>query len=270
MTPQKRRNKNMTLNGPVVTAQPIGYQASRGKLPGVTPIAAEGRITTVGATNNVVLTPNTNFKFPNQTTGEIVTFVSTSDQDKPGGTGIHTMRVFYLDLELNENIVDITLNGQTPVTGQLSECRFIQDMVMLTYGTSMAAVGRISAYWSGDPSGVFATIEPTFEKSESSLRMAPKGKRLVIDAVITSSVSTTADATAVTQFVATQLAGISYLDPFKLMPQGAIGTQNNGIPLYLPNPAIYTEGHVVGYRVTTNKAATILADWFGWLETATE
>lgn len=259
------------VNAPIVTAQPVGAQIARGQLGGVEPFAATGRLETAGAVSKKIVWPNGDFTFPNQTTGETVSFVSTDDEDGAGTqTGINVIEVQYLDVNLEPQTALVTLNGLTPVAAELTGVRFIQCMLLEEAGDTLAAVGEITAYREGTATAIFSVINAGQERCESSLRMVPKGKQALISAVVTSSVSGTADAKSVTEFVATQLGDRQYLDPFILLPQGAIGTQDNGISLTLPVPAKYKEGTVIGYRATTDKSAIILADWFGWLETAPE
>lgn len=260
----------MNINkAPMTTAQPIGAQVARGQLGGMEPFTAFGKIETTGAVTSQIIWPNGAFTFPDQTTGETISFVSTDDEDGAGTqTGINSVEVMYLDVNLEPQSLVVELNGTTPVVAALTGVRFIQCLPVNEAGSTLAAVGEIKAYREGSPAVVFSIIKAGRERCESSLRMVPKGKLAVITGLTASSVSGTADARSDVEFVATQLGDKQYLDPFILIPQGSIGVQDNSQALNLPVPAVYREGTVVGFRTTTDKAATIAGDWFGWLEDA--
>lgn len=262
-------NGSNILKAPITTAQSIGAQVARGELGGMEPFSAFGKITTSGAVTKQIIWPNGAFTFPDQTTGETISFVSTSAEDGAGTqTGINSVEVRYLDVNLEPQTAIVELNGTTPVVAALTGVRFIQCLPVLDVGSTLAAVGEITAYREGSPATVFSIIKAGSERCESSLRMVPKGKQAVVTGLAASSVSGTAEATSDIELVATQLENRQYLDPFILIPQGSIGVQDNSQAFNLPVPAIYKEGTVIGFRTTTDKAATVAADWFGWLEDA--
>lgn len=257
------------IKAPVVSAQSIGAQVARGELGGVTPFGAFGQLETAGAADKQIVWPNGAFTFPNQVTGETISLVSTDDEDGAGTqTGINSVEVHYLDVNLEPKQKTVTLTGTTAVVAAIAGVRFIQCMHIQTAGSLLSAKGTIKAYREGAPAVVFSLINATRERCESSLRMVPAGKRAVITGLATSSVSGTAAARSLIELAVTEIDTHQYLDPFILIPIGSIGVQDAGVAYSLPTPVVARAGSVIGFRATTDKAAIISADWFGWIEDA--
>lgn len=262
--------------GKTVTTQPIGYEEARGRQKGTVPETGVGRLVTAGAVTNRIIWPNGAFVVPNQTIGESISFRSSSDQDAVGGTGIQKLEVHYLDINLDPRSKIITLTGTTPVTGQLSGCRFIQCMHVnaddegnVDIGTGLLAAGLIEAYRAGTEGAavVFSLIAAGAVRCTSSLRMVPRGKRALVEGATTSAVSGTAAARVVVELVATELDTHQYLNPPVFMPAPSIGIQDGSETFQFPIPPTYREGTIVGLRASTDKGADISGSWFGKYET---
>jgi len=249
-----------------VSTYDLPLDIARGVITGSQAFGAYGEITTAGAVTKNVIWPDGVFNIPNQTTGEAITFVSSSVEDAVGGTGVSAIEVHYLDVNLAPQTLAVTLTGTTPVTGLLTGCRFIQCMHITTVGSAGSAVGQIDAYQAGTPATIYSLIAAGAERCTSSMRMVPAGKKCIVKGAVVSAVSITADAYAVTRIIASEIDTHQYIDPFIFIPQGSIGAQNNGIGYVFPVPFIFNAGTIVGGRVTTNKACTVSYDWFGWLE----
>lgn len=258
----------ITSTNGALTMQNHPLQISRAKVVGSQPFGAYGEVSTAGAVTKNIIWPNGTFYVPDQTTGSSISFVSSSVEDASGGTGISQVEVHYLDANLTTASATIDLNGTTPIVSGISGVRFIQCMHITVVGSNRAAVGQIDAYEDGNATKIFSIIAANKERCTSSMRMVPAGKRLILSGAVASSVSVTADAYALVRIIATELDNHQYISPFLYIPQGSIGTQNNGIAVNFPIPYIFKEGSIVGMRVTTNKAALVSGDWFGWLEDA--
>lgn len=121
---------------------PFIYQVAMGK------IQWAYAINVIGANNSV---PMTNQEMIWQAAGiealhanaERVELVTTSDQDKPAGSGAHTVQIWGLDDNFNYIQETITLDGTTPVLSALSYRRFIAGDV-ITSGATKAFVGTPS------------------------------------------------------------------------------------------------------------------------------
>lgn len=261
--------------GKTVTTQPIGFEEARGRQGGTIPEIGVGRLVTAGAATNNIIWPNGAFVVPDQTVGEAISFRSSSAQDAVGGTGIEKLEVHYLDVNLEPQSKIITLTGTTPVTGQLSGCRFIQCMHVnadaagnVDIGTGLVAAGLIEAYRAGTEADavVFSLISAGAVRCTSSLRMVPKGKRALVEGATTSAVSGTAAARVVVELIATELDTHQYLNPPVFMPAPSIGIQDGSETFQFPIPPIYKEGTIIGLRASTDKGADISGSWFGKYE----
>jgi hypothetical protein len=271
------------LKAPIRTAQDIGIQIARGELGGAKPFSGFGSCTVGGAVANQLVFPNTDYQFfyPDQTTGESVTFVSTNAEDGAGTeTGILTIHVHYLDVNLEEQFCTVELNGTTPVTtvtfedettGSLTGVRFIQCMHLATAGAALGAVGDVFAYRTGATTPedeTFSIISATEARCSSAMRMVPKGKRALIDGATGSSVSTTADSYSLVSLFGTEREDQKYNEEFIMIPYAQLGLQNSSEAFTFPVPLVLTEGSVMGAKFTSNKANITTVTWFGWLEDA--
>ena len=246
-------------------------QIARGEIEGASLFSSYGSSDASGAVSNQLVFPNGayTFYYPDQTTGDAISFVSDSSQDGVGGTGIRSIHVHYLDATLTPASKVITLNGTTAVTGQLTGCRFIQCMHVETYGTGKAADGNIIAYLAGAATpvdNVTSIIHLGDTRCSSSMRMVPAGKKWFIFGAAASSISATADASSIVDIFATQIEGHNYFEDFVRVPLSSLGLQNSAAPYKFPTPIPFTEGAVVGAQFTANKAATCTVSLFGWLE----
>ena len=240
---------------------------ARGLVVGAEPFSAFGKISTGGAVSKNIVWPNGDFTIPDQTTGETISFVSTSAEDAVGGTGVSSIYVHYIDANLQEQSTEITLTGLTPVTGLLSGVRFIQCMHLGEVGSLKEAAGKISAYRATDSAVEFSIIEQGDERCTSSLRMVPGGKRMYVAGAIGSSASGSSDTAATLELVSTYLEGHDYTQDGVFIPVGSVVAQDNGLSFNFPVPPSWGEGIIIGMRVTTDKAAEINASWYGWTET---
>lgn len=262
---QNRGDKNLLMT--VDANSPL--EIARGNVPGATPFGAHGKMVEPDAINNKIIWPNGDFTIPDQTTGETISFVSGSAQDSASGTGVRTVRVLYIDINLQSQYTDITLTGTTPVTGQLSGCRFIQCMYALTTGTGNAAAGEITAYRSTDSAVDFAQISAGETRCQSSARMVPAGKCCFLAGSAASSSSGLLGADVLIDIVSTYFNGENYAAAGQWYDYGSIGTQDNSVAYTFPVPLCFPEGAIIAMRATKGTVdATIIGDWFGWLEDA--
>lgn len=245
----------------------LPIEIARGNIGGALPFGAYGEINTGGAVTNRLLWADGIWYIPNQTTGEQISVQSTSASDGVGGTGIRSVHVHYLDDTLTPQSEEIILNGLTPVLSIATNIRFIQCAHMDTYGSSKAAVGTIT-FTNIAQTQTYNQIDPLQARCSSSARMVPAGKRFILMGLVGSSVSTTADSYAIIRIAASVFEGHDYTNDAILIPYGNIGVQNNGIPFILPVPFVFEAGVIIGMTCTTNKAAIVTGDYFGWLEGA--
>lgn len=113
---------------------------------------------------------------PDQTTGDLMTIVSTSANDASAGTGTQTVDVHYIDVNGAEQSTIVTMNGVTPVDIPAIYMKFIQSIHSDTVGTGGMAAGTISIYKTGAAATVYNVIVPGGNMSLNSARMVPAGK----------------------------------------------------------------------------------------------
>jgi len=260
---------NNSMNGPLRTVQDYALEVSRGRVNGAKPIQGIGRLVTAGAVTNNIIWPNGAFNIP-LITGDTVSIVSSSDQDKPGGTGIRSIEMHYVDVDLAEKSITIDLNGVTPVASFLTGVRFIQCLHVHTAGSGAAAAGLIEVYREGAPTIIFSLIEVAAVRCTSSARMVPAGKQLMLLGAVGSSVSGTAAAGTNVEIVATELDSHQYIDPYIFIPYPSIGVQDGSEAYTFPTPGKFKPGTILAMRATTDKSSVISGDWFGILEDLVE
>lgn len=232
---------------------------SRGACPGKEPFTAFGlRNATGGETNQpVVPVGMTVQRAP--AGGVQLSFVSSSAQDAPGGTGIRRLMMTYIrDRDLQERTEIIALAGTTPVLTHATDIAFVQHLSVFCadcVGSGNAAAGNITATAGGL---TYGTIRQGRVMQESSFRMIPGGKTFYVDMIVPGSTSTTADARS-TVFTATMLNGI-------IVPSNGVSVFNGSVPIPVPVGRPVPGGAIVGLTHTTNKAATITGSYFGRIE----
>ena len=247
-----------------IRSQPINI--SRGHLPGASPIGSFGERTVDGAENKAPIWPNGRLvALP--PTGVQMSLQSTNTGDALGGTGIHSVEIHYLDGVLDPQAETVILDGLTPVLTEATDIRWIQCMHLREFGSTLAAVGNVTAEFGADTYGIIAA---TGTRCSSSFRMVPRGKVLYIDGAAASSVSGTADAKSVLNIVASEVFAHKYHNPLVFIPLTAVGVQNGPATFNIPPGRPFTEGTLVGGIHTSDKGVTVTLSWFGRLEPAPE
>lgn len=234
---------------------------SRGLVAGAAPFSSYGKRIATGPETNI-LWPNGTYVLP-PSTGTSLSFVSTDAQDSAAGTGIRTLEVHYLDVNLVPQSAIVALNGLTTVADAITGVRFVQCMHMLTYGTNKAAVGNISAFTGGN---IYSYINAGAVRCSSSVRMVPKGKRFLVTTTVAGLVSGTAAAQGTVRVVSTHFEGHDYTADSVFMPLAELAFQDVSFGIAHPVPFALYEGAAVGMQFTVDKAATVTGTIIGILE----
>lgn len=245
---------------------PVGqYEVdiARGNITGAESYGAYGERTTTGAETNI-LWPDGTYALP-PASGVQPSLVSTSANDSSAGTGIRTVDVHYLDTELAEQTETVTMNGTTPVVMVATDVRFITCLHMNTYGSGKSSAGVISCSVGAQ---VYSQIVAGAVRCSSSVRMVPAGKRLMVTGMYGGSVSGTAAASTKFYFVTSSFEGHDYSADSVFFPIGAAAFQDGSGGMRFNPPIPFEEGAAVGMSFVTDKAATIVGSWFGYLENA--
>lgn len=242
----------------------INDLVARGMVEGAYRFGAYGERTSAGSETNFPVWPNGSMTLPADT-GVQMTLVSTSTDDAAEGTGAQQVRLIYLDVNLNMQREVVTLNGTTSVTTDATDIRFIQCMYVHDAGTGAKAAGDISAANGGT---TYSEILTGDLRCSSSFRMVPAGKRLFVMGGSIGSASSTADAITTIRIVASEIDEIQYKDPLMLFPFVSVGVANGSTSWRLEVPEVFQAGTLVGATHTTDKAATVGANWYGRIEGA--
>jgi hypothetical protein len=245
-------------------------EIARGRVEGAQPVAITGTLTTTGAVTDILIFPGSTVKDPSVAPagGVQMTIVSTSAQDSAAGTGIRTLRFNYLDADLNPQSEIVTMNGTTPVLTVATNVRWVGDLHGLTFGSVKQAAGDITVTNSGTR---YKFLDAGARGTRSTAFRVPAGKRLVIHSFFAGSSSGSAAAKAQVSLVASVLANLDgSVDRFEdvglLFRQGTIELQDNTTALADGAIAAFPAGAIIAFRVTADKAATVAAGFYGWIE----
>lgn len=241
------------------------HAISRGMVAGAIPFGGFGERVTTGADSGVIWSDGA-FVYP-AAAGVQLSVVSTSadDDGSPAGTGARTVDIHYLDANLVERVETVTMNGVTPVLTVATNVRFIQCMHLVTWGSGKKAAGTISA---SNGANVHSQIYTGGLRCSSSVRMVPAGKRLCVTSMFGGSISGSAGAKSIIRIATPTFDGHDFTADSLFMPLFSAGFQDASGGLTIPAPLYFTAGQSVGMTFETDKAATVVGSWFGWLEDA--
>lgn len=225
-----------------------------------------GELTTsAGVVNHLVWPDGATLNVPDSA-GVQMTIVSThASDDKDAGTGARTIEIHYLDAALAEQTEIVELEGLTPVLTDATNIRFINGMHLVTYGSGKQSAGVITAK---NNSIIYGYIAVSKFRSSSSARMVPAGKVLVIESMTAGAISGTAAAQATIRFFTTKLDEYDHTDDGIMVPYIPVSVQDTSAPLNGLPPIEVEAGVICGFQCDVDKAATITAGFFGWLEVA--
>lgn len=234
---------------------------SRGAVTGARPIGGFGEKVTIAADSGV-LWSNGAYSFP-PTAGVQLSLVSTSASDSSAGTGIRQIFLQYLDASLVERTEVVTMNGLTPVLTVATNIRFVQTAFAVAVGSNKKSVGLITFSNGGT---TYAEIAIGQLRESASTRMVPKGKKIFVTSFFAGSVSGTAAARSVVRLGTTGLSGFDLTSYGVFIPFASAAFQDNSGGINVSCPGAFTEGQTLGLTFETDKAATIVGNWFGYLE----
>jgi len=112
--------------------------------------------------------------------------VSSSVEDDPvkadlsAGTGVYSIRIYYLDSSFNEKTTDVTLNGTSVVATTATDIFRINRVRVLSVGSALKAVGNIDIRHLTD-TPIYSRIAAGFTKGRQLIYTVPITKTLYIN-----------------------------------------------------------------------------------------
>ena len=242
----------------------IENDIARGKVPNAYGFAAFGERVCVGSQEDAVIWSNGAFVGP-AIGGVQMSIVSSSANDSAAGTGLRTIDLHYLDVNLIEHTEIVTLAGLTPVLTAATDIYFINEMHVITVGSNLKAAGNIIVSNGGI---TYAEILINKLLMTSSARMVPKGKRAFISGAVAGSSSSSADARVTIRLVSSSYNGNIFVNPFLLLPLGSVDLQDGSVTFSFPVPPSFGEGIVFGLTASVDKSCRVGGSIYGWMEDA--
>lgn len=132
---------------------------------------------TMGTAGGEVWGPASAYVFPAVAAGMRV--VSSSGNDAANGTGVRTIRIYYLDGNYVEKTTDVILNGTNPVNTTATDIFRVNRVRTLTAGSGEVAAGDINVY-NLSTATIYSTIQTGLTISRTGVFTVPAGKTLFI------------------------------------------------------------------------------------------
>ena len=227
---------------------------ARGNVPGSTPFSTFGEKVVTGSGTSIVWQTG----MPNTLTApdnNQLTIVSTSALD----TGEIVIK--YLDGNLIERYETVTLNGTTSVTTNATDIRAINN----AYSKYGPVNGTITFVSGGVTYGRMTAGDIQFH---TSMIRVPASKRLMLTGLYAGAASGSSDSRVVVSLVTSFINGDSFADDGWLHPLAAVGIQDSSATFPNFGPFPIPAGEWVGFKASWDKATTITAGFFGYMENA--
>lgn len=146
---------------------------ARGLDPIRRPVVISGYNGNVGTTRVTLWTPGGLYVFPSAP--QQMQLVSTSANDAPGGTGVMSVILYYLDGNYESRQEGINLNGTTPVYTVAKDILRVQGLYADRIGSNGAAVGNISLQGIGGGT-TYARIDAGDVRAWQAVFTVPAGR----------------------------------------------------------------------------------------------
>lgn len=170
---------NITNNPLMVDAgkyPPYFVGVAEGDVPGHTPFYLIGYNPTVGTVDEDIWLGSSVYTFP--AAPQQMRLFSSNPADNVTGTGIRTVRMYYLDGSYNAHTEDLTLQGTTFVNTTAKDILRVNGLRALTAGTNYKAVGLITL--EGLTGQDYRLIGIGYTRDRSSIYTVPAGKSLYV------------------------------------------------------------------------------------------
>lgn len=157
--------------------RPFLYDVAMGNITGASPVLVMGYNGDVDNTREDLWPVGGTYIFPSS--AQQLKIVSSSTNDTSNGTGARTVDIHYLDSNYAAQTETITLNGTSAVNTVATNIIRINDMHVMTAGSTGAAVGNLSlTNAAGDET--YGYISTTHNASRNAIYTVPAGYTLYI------------------------------------------------------------------------------------------
>jgi hypothetical protein len=253
---------------PRTVAQTYMASVAEGDITGHQAWSLMGYTTAATTTETDVTTIGTAYTYPASAAGLEVTS-SDNTNDKAGGTGALTLRLYYLTALYAEKTADVTLNGTAVVATTETDIFRVNRAVVTTTGTAGKAAGTISIRNLAD-TPVYSQIAVGFTRSRNALFTVPAGKTLYVTSIAFSALNAGADKGARVILRATydELAGARTTAGVLFYPYFEMATRNASFVREFEMPLKF--GEKVDLKVSAIAEAastTVTVALRGWMET---
>jgi hypothetical protein len=191
------------------------------------------------------------------------------DFDKtPAGTGIHSVRIYYLDHDFIERTTDVELNGTTEVNTSVTNIYRVNRIRPLAIGTGLKAAGNIDVKARAAGTTIYSRIATGFTKGRQLIYTVPYGKTLFI-AQASGSIGGT-EATKYGRFtLRSTWDNVSLTSNAWMTAYSELGQQSGFFSFKYECPMSFPAGSdIVVSCKSLNDNSYVTASLRGWLETA--
>lgn len=198
--------------------------------------------------------------------------VSSSVEDDPAkadtsaGTGIWSIRIYYLDTAFAEKTVDVTLNGTAEVNLSVSDVFRINRIRPLTVGTGLKAAGNIDIKLPSPATAIYSRIAAGFTKGRQLVYTVPVNKTLYLVQIGGSIGGTTAPKYG--KFVLrSTYDSISATRHAWMTAYAEVGQSSGYWSKDFPGPLVFPAGSdLIMSCKTLDDNCYVTGSWRGWLE----
>ena len=158
---------------------PYGYDVVEGNIAGHTPFFKVGFNGDVDAAEEDMWTAGGKYVFPVAAQGMEV-YSTDNTNDKAGGTGALTVKIWYLTSTFAEKSETVTMTGTTNAETVATDIFRVNAFRVMTAGATGAATGTISLRNKTDHSTVYSQIAIGQTRARNSIYTVPVGKTLYV------------------------------------------------------------------------------------------
>lgn len=255
---------------PQVCAQDYLLAMAEGDIAGHTPVLKLGVNNDIDNVQEELWEVGGSYVFPASAAGlEVVSTSAEDDIDKGAGvegTGIHKIRIYYLDSSFVEKSEEVTLNGTGVVATTALDIYRVQYVEATVVGSSGAAVGDIDIRNLAD-TPIYARISAGYTKSRQLIYTVPASKTLYVVQMSFGAISTgTNGCRFILRGTYSDLASASRTF---FLPHVEASVENGSFELNLKMPEKFPAGtdikvSAIGTGASANIIATV--GMRGWLE----